>query len=457
MLMTHVNNIKNSNAFSDGVHYMTHQFEEKYNEKGNIACYEPVLGEDGKALERDSGSYIIESVDGQGNDREVKNFSRECMQTYRDNNKSFLAEDKKADHYVLSFNDNDTKNLTLEQVQGIAKEIGKEVFAGHQFVVCVHGDTDNFHAHFIVNSCRQHDREQQEYMDKNKHGDIYASEYKAGGKHRDTPKFNRYCNEILLNKAKEHNLELEDWNAVRDKNKAERPKTAMQKKEWMHNAILMSAERAGNYQELKKRLRENYGIEFDMRGSSPRFLYPGMKSFQRGDKLGITPRDLTPDLHHHYKPERDDKVHEQWQHRHDQPQPRTKKAMTNEELTALERKKAEEIAERLLDNYLRYRASSSWNEDGTQKTLTETMLKLAVLIISNGEVNLDELRMSEEQKKNIAQHAVELAEKSIQRYQKVYEPTVEQGHYHTLQPGERGYHKSHEHTPYHDHAHDPHH
>lgn len=449
MLMTHVNNIKNSNAFSDGVNYMTHQFEEKYNEKGNIACYEPVLGGDGKALERDPGSYIIESVDGQGNDREVKNFSRECMQTYRDNNKSFLADDKKADHYVLSFNDNDTKNLTLEQVQGIAKETGKEVFAGHQFVVCAHGDTDNFHAHFIVNSCRQYDREQQEYMDKNKHGDIYVSEYKAGGKHRDTPKFNRYCNDILLNKAKEHELENEDWNAVRDKNKAERSKTSIQKKEWMHNAILISAEKSRNYQELKDNLQNDYGIGFTVRSGSPNFLYPGQKSYQRGAKLGITPKDLTPDLHKHYKPERDDHVHEQWQHRHDQRQLRAQKAMTAEELTALERKKAEEIAERLLDNYLQYRASSSWNEDGTQKTLAETMLKLAVLIISNGEVNLDELRMSEEQKKSIAQHAVALAEKSIQRYKRAYEPVVEQGHYHELQPSEHGYDKSHEHTQRH--------
>lgn len=444
MLITHVNNIKNSNAFSDGVHYMTHQFEEKYNDKGNIACYEPIIGEDGKALERDQDTYMIASVDGHGQERNVKDFQRECVKTYIDNGKSYLADDKKVDHYVMSFNERDTANLTKEQVYQLGLEVGKETFQGHQFAMCAHFDTDNYHVHFIVNSCRQYDREKQDYMDKNKSGEIYPAEYQAGGKHRDTPKFNRYCNEILLNKAKEHGLELEDWNAVRDKNKAERPKTSMQKKEWMHNAILMSAERAGNYQELRKRLRENYGIEFDMRGSSPRFLYPGMKSFQRGDKLGITPRDLTPDLHHHYKPERDDHVHEQWQHRHEQP--RTKKAMTNEELTALERKKAEEIAERLLDNYLRYRASSAWNEDGTQKTLTETMLKLAVLIISNGEVNLDELRMSEDQKKNIARYAVELAEKSLQRYKRAYEPVVEQGHYHELQPGERGYQKPHEHT-----------
>ena len=249
--------------------------------------------------------------------------------------------------------------------------------------------------------------------------------------------------------AKEHGLELEDWNAVRDKNKMERPKTSLQKKEWMHNAILMSAERSRNYEELKDRLKQNYGIDFVIRSGSPNFLYPGQKSYQRGAKLGITPRDLTPDLHKHYKPERDDCVHEQWQHRHEQPQPQAKKAMTAEELTALERKKAEEIAERLIDNYLRYRASSAWNEDGTQKTLTETMLKLAVLIISKGEVNLDELRMSEEQKKSIAKYAVELAEKSIQRYQKAYEPVVEQGHYHTLQPSEHGYDKSHEHTQRH--------
>lgn len=450
MLMTHVNNIKNSNAFSDGVHYMTHQFEEKYNDKGNIACYEPIIGENGKALERDPDTYMIASIDGNGQERNVQDFQRECVQTFIDNGKSYLSDNKKVDHYVLSFNEKDTENLTRKEVYQLGLEVGKETFEGHQFSVCAHFDTDNYHVHFIVNSCRQYDREKQDYMDKNKAGEIYPAEYKAGGKHRDTPQFNRYCNDILLQTAKEHGLELEDWNAVRDKNKMERPETAMQKKEWMHNAILMSAERAGNYQELKKRLRENYGIEFDMRGSSPRFLYPGMKSFQRGDKLGITPRDLTPDLHHHYKPERDDKVHEQWQQRHEQPQPQAKKAMTAEELTALERKKAEEIAERLLDNYLRYRASSSWNEDGTQKTLTETMLKLAVLIISNGEVNLDELRMSEAQKESIAQHAVELAEKSIQRYKRAYEPVVEQGHCHELQPGERGYQKSYEHTPRHD-------
>lgn len=444
MLMTHVNNIKNSNAFSDGVHYMTHQFEEKYNEKGNIACYDPVLGEDGKALERDPNSYMISSVDGHGHERNVQDFQKECVQTYIDNGKSYLADDKKVDHYVLSFNEKDTENLTKEQVHNLGLEVGKETFQGHQFAMCAHFDTDNYHVHFIVNSCRQYDREKQNYMDKNKSGEVYPAEYKAGGKHRDTPKFNRYCNDILLNKAKEHGLELEDWNVVRDRNKKERPKTSMQKKEWMHNAILMSAERAGNYQELQERLRENYGIEFDMRGSSPRFLYPGMKSYQRGDKLGITPRDLTPDLHCHYKPERDDKVHEQWQHRHDQQERepvKAQKTVSVIELNELERKKAEEIAEKLIDNYLRYRANSRWNEDGTEKTLTESMLKLAVLIISKGEVNLDELRMSEEQKKSLAKHAVDLAVKEIEKRYKAYNIIPETGHYHTLQPGEKGYQK----------------
>lgn len=446
MLMTHVNNIKNSNAFSDGVHYMTHQFEEKYNDKGNIACYEPVLGENGKALERDPNTYIIGALDGHGHERRVEDFQRECVQTFIDNGKSYLADDKKVDHYVLSFNERDTANLTKEQVYQLGLEVGKETFQGHQFAMCAHFDTDNYHVHFIVNSCRQYEREKQDYMDKNKSGEIYPAEYQAGGKHRDTPQFGRYCNDILLNKAKEHGLEIEDWNAVRDKNKMERPKTSLQKKEWMHNAILISAERSGNYEELKDRLKQNYGIDFVIRSGSPNFLYPGQKSYQRGAKLGITPKDLTPDLHKHYKPERDDHVHEQWQHRHDQRQLRAQKAMTAEELTALERKKAEEIAEKLLDNYLQYRASSSWNEDGTQKTLAETMLKLAVLIISNGEVNLDELRMSEDQKKNIARYAVELAEKSLQRYKRAYEPVVEQGHYHELQSGERGYQKPHEHT-----------
>lgn len=447
MLMTHINNIKNSNAFADGIDYMTHKYEEKYNDKGNIAYYEPIVGEDGKTVERDPETYLIASVDGHGNERDVKDFPRECMQTYRDNDKSFTANDKKVDHYVMSFNEADTANLTKEQVFRLGMKVGKETFEGHQFVMCAHFDTNNFHVHYIVNSCRQIEREQQEYMDRNKFGEIYPAEYKAGGKHRDTPQFNRFCNDILLQKAKEYGLTPEDWNKVRDENRKERFRTSMEKKEWMHNAILISAEKSGNYKELQENLKRDYGIGFTVRSGSPRFLYPGQKSYQRGAKLGITPKDLTPDLHKHYKPERDDHVHEQWQHRHDhQPQPRTKKAMTNEELTALERKKAEEIAERLLDNYLQYRASSRWNEDGTQKTLTETMLKLAVLIISNGEVNLDELRMSEEQKKSIAQHAVELAEKSIQRHQKAYELEVEQGHYHTLQPGEKGYQQTKTHT-----------
>lgn len=451
MLMTHVNNIKNSNAFSDGVHYMTHQFEEKYNDKGNIACYDPVLGEDGKALERDPNSYMISSVDGHGHERNVQDFQRECVQTYIDNGKSYLADDKKVDHYVLSFNERDTANLTKEQVYQLGMKVGKDTFQGHQFTMCAHFDTDNYHVHFIVNSCRQYDREQQEYMDKNKQGEVYPSEYKAGGKHRDTPQFNRFCNDILLQKAKEYGLTPEDWNKVRDENKKERSKTSMEKKEWMHNAILISVEKSGNYKELQENLKRDYGIGFNMRGSSPRFLYPGMKSFQRGDKLGITPRDLTSDLHHHYKPERDDHVHAQWQHRHDQTQPRAKKTMTAEELSDLEKQKAEEIAERMIENYLQYRSHSLWNEDGTQKSLTEVMLKFAVLIISNGEVNLDELRMSEEKKKSIVEYATEIAEKSMQRYRKAYMPTVETGYYHTLQPGERGYQKSHEHTKtYHD-------
>lgn len=449
MLMTHINGIKNSNAFSDGIDYMTHQYEEKYNDKGNIVCYEPVLGEDGKALKRDLETYLIVSVDGQGHEREVKDFPRECMQTYRDNSKSFTANDKKVDHYVMSFNEADTANLTKEQVFRLGMKVGKETFEGHQFVMCAHFDTNNFHVHYIVNSCRQIEREQQEYMDRNKFGEIYPAEYKAGGKHRDTPRFNRFCNDILLQKAKEYGLTPEDWNQVRDENRKERSKTSMEKKEWMHNAILISAEKSGNYKELQENLKRDYGIGFTVRSGSPNFLYPGQKSYQRGAKLGITPKDLTPDLHKHYKPERDDCVHEQWQHRHDQERKAPKKqrqTVTAEELTALERKKAEEIAERLLDNYLQYRTSSLWNEDGTGKTLTESMIKLAVLIISNGEIDLDELRMSEDQKKNIARYAVELAEKSLQRYKRAYEPVVEQGHYHELQSGERGYQKPHEHA-----------
>ena len=329
MMFIHIGGIKNANAFADGVHYMSHQHEEIYDKNGKPVKYEPILGDDGKHIPRNENELRMQYIKGDGTAGRNEDFVRDCMKTWVDNRKQWDEKAKKADHYVTSLSEEDTKNMTMDEMLDFSIKVGKKVFKGHQFMVAIHGDTDNLHAHYIVNSCRETERDIVEaYMDKNKKDQVYAAEYKAGGKHRDTPKYRRWCNEQIMELIKENSckLTLEDWNKVQDENKKAKAKKSQTKAELLHEAVLIAVSKSKNQDELKKYLQDDYGIAFDMRGSSPRFLYPGQTMYQRADKIGLTPKDLTPDLHQYYKPKRDDKVAAEWLNRNNKEWKRSKRA-----------------------------------------------------------------------------------------------------------------------------------
>lgn len=181
---------KNKNYYN-AVEYLTMQYDEILDR--------PILDENGWLQEREN--YAIAYFNSSGDKDEIENWEADCHATNIKYNKNRETDEVKSHHYILAFEKTD--GLTTLEVQALAEEYALKYFPGHQILVAAHDDN---HAHIIINSVRDKERDKQNWMMRNKQGKIHKWEYGAGYKHQAGDHFLNYLRRETMQFCQERGL-----------------------------------------------------------------------------------------------------------------------------------------------------------------------------------------------------------------------------------------------------------
>lgn len=166
---------------------------------------------------------------------------------------------------IQSFKPNET---TKEQANQIGLELAKEIAPHHQVAVYTHDDTNHIHNHIIINSVNLED----------------GKKYQSNAKQRHF--IRNKSDEICLS----HGLSVveEKTKAVRY-TLAERELIKKGKTSWkneIRKAINYTKENSTDFDDLKTKLKRDFGIDTKLRGKTLSFKHPNQKRYVRANKLG---------------------------------------------------------------------------------------------------------------------------------------------------------------------------
>lgn len=261
----------------------------KHEESQKTGHYEPILDEYGFTQERDN--YSVCYISAQGEEKEPELWAAACMRTNMLFRKNQHEGDRKSHEYIISHPAEDRERMTMEDLMEEGRAFVREHLAGYDALIAVHRDTDNDHIHISINSVRALQRErEQEWMMKDKSGQVLACEMEAGGKHQDSPQLRRCMNDWLLEYSRQHGYTREDNNAKADANKALRHGS---KNEQMKTALLEAAGRSKDVRELQDILKREYNMELKIRGNTFSIQHPDSQKAVRLRTLGVEPADIT--------------------------------------------------------------------------------------------------------------------------------------------------------------------
>ena len=239
-------------------------------------------------------------------------FNTECTELNRLWHKNQGKNDRKAHHYIISFDPRDVPEhgLTPEKVQAIGVEFAKHFFAGHQALIVTHTDghnhSGNLHCHIVLNSLRKQDVPWQDFMEE-------PIDAKAGFKHHPTDKLIMYMYHHLQSICEREHLHTVDLSLPTDKRvtdveyrKRQRGQQKMDErnrriredgyepiqteyntiKEQLRKAIDDAIERAHNEYEFVRIMQEEYHIAVRISRGSISFRPRGRDKPIRGRTLG---------------------------------------------------------------------------------------------------------------------------------------------------------------------------
>lgn len=432
-MITHLTPIKNAN-YQQSVEYLTQQHDEIKNSRGKIVKYEAIYDENGLLKEREN--YAINYLKSDGQEGNLKDWNRDCVETNVKFKKNLEANDQKAHHYIISYPEEDVKKgLTVEKAQRAAEEFCRKNFPGHQALVATHSDTDNIHTHIVINSVRDREVEPEKWMTKGTNGQIKPSQYEAGGKHTNTAYLREHLMREIDSMCKEKGFTVENYSDeskrrkdfIRDgklnDGKHFAVTEAQKRIEYMHDSVIEAAKSSKNFSEFQKKLEEEYRLKIYIRGSSSiSVVHPDMRQSKNLQSLGLTPLDLTSDMHKHYHkaPHSYEGVYDKW----DNPDTRFERHRKRENDPEEGQLKLEkdECSRKGWNNSQTFRSYSvsRFNEDGQPKTLMESIFELAYVVI-NGE--MPEHGKTQRQQAAEAKYNKRQAENKQSEYEKlIYSP-----------------------------------
>ena len=239
-------------------------------------------------------------------------FNTECTELNRQWHKNLGKDDRKAHHYIISFDPRDVPEhgLTPEKVQAIGMEFAKHYFAGHQTLIVTHTDghnhSGNLHCHIVLNSLRKLDVPWQDFMEE-------PIDAKAGFKHHPTDKLIMHMYYHLQSICEREHLYTVDQSLSTDKRvtdseyrKRQRGQQQMDErnqriradgyepihtkyntiKEQLRQAVDKAVETATDEQDFIRIMREQYGITVFFSRRVISYRHPDRNKPIRGRMLG---------------------------------------------------------------------------------------------------------------------------------------------------------------------------
>lgn len=267
--------------YADVLDYYTY----KHEEDSITGHYEPILDENGLMIERDD--FAVAYITAQGEEAEPELWASACMRTNLLFRKNLDEGDRKNHEYIIAHPAED--EMTVEQLLEEGRAFAREYLAGYD---CLIGAHDN-HVHITINSVRALQRDQEEeWMMRDKTGQILPCELEAGGKHQDSPGLRLHMNDWLLEYTRQHGYVQKDNNAIAAVHRAERHGS---KNDHMKAALLEAAGRSKNMADLQRIMKDDYSMDLkaSSSGKTISVLYPGNEKYVRLRTLGLEPADLT--------------------------------------------------------------------------------------------------------------------------------------------------------------------
>jgi hypothetical protein len=267
--------------YADVLDYYTYKHEESQ----QTGHYEPILDENGLMIERDD--FAVAYITAQGEEADPELWAAACMRTNLLFRKNLDEGDRKNHEYIIAHPDED--NMTVEQLLEEGRAFARENLPGYD---CLIGAHDN-HVHITINSVRALQRDHEEdWMMRDKTGQILPCELEAGGKHQDSPGLRLHMNDWLLEYTRQHGFVQKDNNAIAAVHRAERHGS---KNDHMKAALLEAAGRSKNMADLQRIMKEDYSMDLkaSSSGKTISVLYPGNEKYVRLRTLGLEPADLT--------------------------------------------------------------------------------------------------------------------------------------------------------------------
>lgn len=267
--------------YADVLDYYTYKHEESQ----QTGHYEPILDENGLMIERDD--FAVAYITAQGEDADPELWAAACMRTNLLFRKNLDEGDRKNHEYIIAHPAED--EMTVEQLLEEGRAFARENLAGYD---CLIGAHDN-HVHITINSVRALQRDHEEdWMMRDKAGEILPCELEAGGKHQDSPGLRMHMNDWLLEYTRQHGYVQKDNNAIAAVHRAERHGS---KNDHMKAAMLEAAGRSKNMADLQRLMKEDYDMDLkaSASGKTISVLYPGNEKYVRLRTLGLEPADLT--------------------------------------------------------------------------------------------------------------------------------------------------------------------
>ncbi len=280
-------------AYTDVLDYYAY----KHKEDSDTGHYEPILDEDGLPQLRDN--FGIACLTPDGNDADPYEWAANCVSTNHKFRKNRNFGDICNHEYIISHPEADREKLTMEALLEEGKTFAREFLQGYDVLIGVHRDTENDHIHIAINSVRAQEREQKDWMMRNSYGEILRCEYEAGGKHQESPRFRRACNDWLLQYAQKHGYVEENNNRTADERKENRTAgkedTAQKfprKERELRNALLTLLPKCKDLPTLQAALQKEYGITLIQRGNTISLRPANATKSVRLRTLGITQDDF---------------------------------------------------------------------------------------------------------------------------------------------------------------------
>ena len=265
----------------------------------------PILDENGDMILREG--YLLDALNC-----DPFTFNTECAELNRLWHKNLGKNDRKAYHYIISFDPRDVPDhgLTPEKVQAIGVEFAKHFFAGHQTLIVTHTDghnhSGNLHCHIVLNSLRKLDVPWQDFMEE-------PIDAKAGFKHHPTDKLTMRMHEKLNAICEREHLYPNDislktdrlvtnreyWERQRGQQKMDERNRRIREdgyepvhtkystiKEQLRQAVDRAVEMTKDEQDFIRIMREQFGIAVRFSRGVISYKHPDREKPIRGRMLG---------------------------------------------------------------------------------------------------------------------------------------------------------------------------